>query len=393
MTRAPLVLLVLGACASSRGRLEADVVFARYSPLSRTAEVARRALPPLTYRRIQETVAAGKRRLSEQAIDLARERFDIYVPSGAPPPAGYGLVVFVAPWPDPTRPQAWRAPLDRHGLVFVSAQNSGNDMHVLDRRVPLALLAYENVHARFPIDDRRIYVMGFSGGSRVAEIAALAYPDVFRGAVLNAGADPIDGQVGIYKPPADLFRAFQRSRLVYITGSEDEGNLRQDEVSRASLRSACVLDVETRAALRLGHQALDSSSLDAALDALEEPRAVDAAELARCNARVEREIAAELTRAAAAIARGDRDGARRLIKAIDARFGGLAARGILALDARLRSRREPRRLDRATGARSGRPGPAATGGALAGRDRGGGAGGGRGVLAGQVDLAGVPEGR
>lgn len=52
--------------------------------------------------------------------------------------------------------------------------------------------------------------MGFSGGSRVAEIAALAYPDVFRGAILNAGADPIDGQDGIDKPPADLLRAFQR---------------------------------------------------------------------------------------------------------------------------------------------------------------------------------------
>jgi pimeloyl-ACP methyl ester carboxylesterase len=335
MLRAAALLLLLGACATSRGRLEADVIFARYSRLSRTAEVARRALPPLTYRRIQESVAAGQHRLTEQSVDLARERFDVYVPGEAPPPAGYGLLVFIAPWSDPTRPQAWRASLDRHRLLFVSARDSGNDRHVLDRRLPLALLAHENVRARYPIDDRRVYVMGFSGGSRVAEIAALAYPDVFRGAILNAGADPIDGQEGIYKPPADLFHAFQRSRLVLITGSEDEGNLPQDDVTLASLRAACVMGVETRVARRLGHQPLDASSLDEALDALEEPRAVDAAELARCNARVEREIAAELAGVAAAIARGDRDRARRLLKAVDARFGGLAAPGILALDDQL----------------------------------------------------------
>lgn len=332
---AALLLLLLGACATSRGRLEADVVFTRYSRLSRTAEVARRALPPLTYRRIQASVAAGKHRLTEQAIDLSRERFDIYVPGEAPPPAGYGLVVFIAPWSEPTQPQAWRAPLDRHRLILVSARDSGNDRTVLDRRLPLALLAHENVRARFPIDERRVYVMGFSGGSRVAEIAALAYPDVFRGAILNAGADPIDGQEGIYKPPAELFRAFQRSRLVFITGSEDEGNLRQDDVARASLRGACVLDVQTRVARRLGHQPLDATALGEALDALDEPRAVDPTELARCNTRVGREIAAELAGAAAAIARGDRDGARQRMKRIDARFGGLAARGILALDDQL----------------------------------------------------------
>ena len=40
--------------------------------------------------------------------------------------------------------------------------------------------------------------------------------------------------------------------------------------------------------------------------------------------------------AAAAIARGDRDGARARLKAIEARYGGLAARGLLDLDAKLR---------------------------------------------------------
>jgi hypothetical protein len=116
--------------------------------------------------------------------------------------------------------------------------------------------------------------------------------------------------------------------------TKDTDNLRQDDASQASMQAACVMDIMAETAFRLGHQTLDGFALGRALDALEEPRQVDAAERARCDARVERALA-ELTEAAAAITRGDRDRARRLIQAIDARFGGLAAPAILDLDARL----------------------------------------------------------
>lgn len=329
------ILVLLAACATSYGRSENDVVFARYSPLSRNAEIARRALPPLTYQRFQQTLAGRGLTLSEQAIDLANERFDLYVPPGPPPARGYGLLVYISPDAGPLQPRFWRAPLDRHGLIFVCPRNAGNDANVLDRRVPLALLAYENARARYPIDDQRVYVGGLSGGGRVAEIVALAYPDVFRGALLDAGSDPIDGQVGMYKPAAELFRRFQHTRLVYATGDQDEGVLAQDDVSQRSMHDACVFDIKVETVFGIGHQALDAVAMDRVLDDLEAPRAVDEAELARCNARVERAIAAALADAEAAIARGDRDGARARIQAIDARFAGLAAPGIVALDARL----------------------------------------------------------
>jgi pimeloyl-ACP methyl ester carboxylesterase len=329
------LLLVLGACASSYGRMQSDVVFTRYSPLSRSIEIARRALSPLVYRRMTQALAEAKQRLADQAIDLAKEKFDMYVPSGAPPPAGFGLVVFVAPSSGPTRPDDWRVALDDHRVIFVSAQRSGNEMNVLERRVPLALLAYENVRAQFAVDSNRVYVMGFSGGSRVAEIVALGYPDVFRGAILNAGSDPIDGKDGNYKPPVELFRSFQRSRLVYVTGEEDADHLRRDEVSRESMRDNCVLDLKTERVLRLGHHAIDRFALDRALEDLDAPRAVDPGELDRCNTRVAGQIAAELAKAAAALSSGDRDGARARITAIDERFGGLAASGLLDLEARI----------------------------------------------------------
>ena len=311
-----------------------DVVFNRYSALSRTAEIARRTLTPLTVRRGEEVLAARGEALREQPIDLTREKFTLYVPGGPPPASGYGLLVFVAPWEPATRPLSWQRPLERHGLIFVSAASSGNEVTVLDRRLPLALLACENVRARYPVDPARVYIGGLSGGSRVAEITALAYPDVFRGALLNAGSDPIGGERGIYLPPADLLRRFQTIRIVFATGEDDERNLRDDQITRASLKDWCVLDVEVKVARGLGHEPLDPPSLDRALSALDKPSRVDAGELARCNARIGQELAAKLTEAAAAIDRGDRQGARALLNAIDGRFGGLAAPDILELDAR-----------------------------------------------------------
>ncbi len=330
-----LLAVVIAACAGSYGTSENGVVFTHDSPLSRNAEIARRALPPLAHRLVEQTLAARNERLAEQAIDLSKEKFDIYVPAGPPPRAGYGLIVFIAPWAEPTQPHYWGGPLDQHKMIFVSPRNAGNGMNLLDRRLPLALLAYENVHALYPIDDKRVYVTGLSGGSRVAEIAALAYPDIFRGVILNAGADPIDGRAGMYKPPADLFRAFQHSRIVVITGDEDTDVERDDDVAIDSLRDACVLDIKTES-FHGGHQSLDSLALARALDDLEAPRHVDDAALARCNARVAHELDGKLAEVAAAIARDDRKTAHDLLIAIDAKYGGLAAPRTLELDARLR---------------------------------------------------------
>src|SRR3954451_11646970 len=91
MRRAALVLLLL-ACAHAPpdkpGRLFLDVVFTDYSPLSSNAEIARRMLTPLTQRRGGEMLASTKRFLRDQAIDLSKERFTVYLPGGEPPKEG-----------------------------------------------------------------------------------------------------------------------------------------------------------------------------------------------------------------------------------------------------------------------------------------------------------------
>jgi hypothetical protein len=337
------LLLLLSRCAHQAApppvppeRHQLDVTFTEYSPLSRNLEIARRTLTPLTFGLVQQVLATKGEALQEQPIDLTKEKFTLYIPAGAPPKAGYGLLVFVPPWAQQVVPGLWFQPLTRHGLILVSAANSGNEAKILDRRLPLALLAYENIRAQYPLDSNRIYIGGLSGGSRAALVAALAYPDVFRGVLLNAGSDPIGGEAGIYLPPADLFRRFQEQmRLVYITGEADEVNLRDDEVSRSSMKNWCVFNIDVKVVRRQGHEPLDSTAFDLALDMLDRRSTVDAGKLAQCNDRIQRELSAKLADAETAIAIGDRNRALAKLKAIDGHYGGLAAPAILELDAKL----------------------------------------------------------
>lgn len=323
-----------GCAHAQHGRLEKDVVFTQYSPLSRSEEILRRIMTPLEFERARRVVAARGQEVADEPLDLARERFTLYVPAGAPPPSGYGLLVFIAPWEQATEPRRWRPPLDRHGVIFVSAVNAGNQSKAFERRLPLALLAAENVRARYPVDPARIYVGGVSGGARVAEAAAIAFPDVFRGVLLTVGSEPIGGR-GIRVPPADLLRRFQESRVVFAAGADDAAAVEDDERTRASLRAWCVLDVEVLVRPGLGHEPLDAHGLDLALGALERRPGVDPSALARCNEGLRRSLSAKLAEADAALARGDRSGARARVDAVDAEYGGLAAPATVELDARL----------------------------------------------------------
>jgi len=331
---AALGLAGAGAAATCRADdgLMKNVTFADASAAASSAELARRLLTPLAYRRVAPHLGDAR----TMPLDVAKERFAVYVPRGAPPPNGYAVLVFIPPWSEAALPRDWPRILDKHGMIFVSAANSGNDADTLDRRIPLALLGYENIRRRYPVDANRVYVGGLSGGSRVALRVALAYPDLFRGALLNAGSDPVGGNTGLTIPPADLFRRFQDStRIVFLTGERDEVNVHNDLLAAKSLRKWCALDQETLAMPRRGHEIADAAGLDRALRELEKPPADDAADVAACRAGIEEELAADVAAAKAAAALGDRDHAVEAMNAINERYGGLAAEALADIERRL----------------------------------------------------------
>ncbi len=316
------------------------LTFDQYTPLASNLGMADRLLTPLTAAQLRDRLATTGESLREQPVDLAHEQFRVYVP-GMKPPAGYGVFVFVPPWQENDLPRGWETAFDAQGVIFVSATRSGNEESPLGRREPLALLAAYNVMQRFPVDRARVYIAGFSGGSRIALRLALGYPDLFRGAFLDAGSDPI-GQPDLPLPARTLFEQFRTSsRLIYVTGTHDEFHMTQQSGSVGSMSHFCMVNVSTQPVAGLGHALAPASVVAAALGMLGSPVPPPSSRAERCWMRLTAEIDGELSEAETKVARGDAKAALRLLDRIDKRFGGLAAPRSLALAQMLKGASRP----------------------------------------------------
>ncbi len=318
--------------------LQRDVEFLEYAPLASSAEIVRRLMSPLTGWRVARNLAQSGASVNGYPVDLQHERFTLYVPA-VEPPQGFALLVFLPPWEDGRLPLGWASTLERHNTIFVTPARSGNSENILDRRVPLALLAAHNVILRYHVDPQRVYVGGFSGGSRVALRVALGYPDVFRGAFLNAGSDPI-GHVQTPLPPATLFRLFQETtRLRFITGQDDSTNIGADASSILSMRNWCVFNTESEVVVRQGHDVATAAALQRGLRALGTDSRPNPEQLAACRARLDEELGRQLRRIDATIAAGELQDAQKQLETVDAHFGGYAFPRSVALAAEIEQKK------------------------------------------------------
>lgn len=330
-----MLLAALPAAATDAPTgLQPAITFHQPTPLSRNAEIALRMMTPLAARDLQAALAKSGQSLSGQPIAVDKESFVLFVPQKAPP-GGFGLLVFIPAGREARVPSGWQAVLEDKGVIFVSAAASGNSESALGRRVPLALAGAANLLTRYPINPAHIFVGGMSGGSRLALRVALGFGDLFHGALLNSGSDPIGDAVSPLPPPR-VFHAFQEQmRLVYLSGDQDAVNVTTDMASDNAIARLCVANRERRVMPGLGHETADAASFAWALDRLLAPREPFGPEGTACRAAHESEMTQALDRVAALADAGKPDEARALLTATDARFGGLAAPRSLELAERL----------------------------------------------------------
>ncbi len=292
------------------------------SPLASTAEIVRRTFSPTSQDRLRQVQAKTGKAPPEYSIDPTKEELEIFVP---PMPASgrYGLLVFVMPAHSLRLPEDWRGPLERAGFIYVSALRSGNSQSVQERRIPLAVHAYDYAKSRYPIDPDRVFIGGFSGGSRMAQWTAMAYPEVFRGAMLVGGSLKI-GQYEVVFPPRDLaLRFLSSTRLVFATGSEDALNGGIDRRNRKVLESLCFRGYSRVAQLRLGHWLPSGGGLARVLEELQKPVPQDP-EFDACVQGLDADIERRLADIRALVDAGRMSEAGLRLGEMEDRYGGLA---------------------------------------------------------------------
>jgi tetratricopeptide (TPR) repeat protein len=246
--------------------------FAEASPLAMIDELTRR------FGLTGEELAADT---DGTSIDLAVESFDVYVPGTYRPGEGWGLLVWISPteFGGFVRSEI-AAALTAHQLIWVGADAAGNGRARWDR-AGLALDVAHQLPSLYDLDPRRIFVAGYSGGGRLASGLALAYPEVFSGALALFGADyfrrlPVPDRPGSFlpprfpPPPADLLALARESRaFVLLTGELDFNRPQTQEVHRAMVadgfRHATLLEIPDAS----HYTPVDGEWLDRALSALE----------------------------------------------------------------------------------------------------------------------------
>jgi dienelactone hydrolase len=168
------------------------------------------------------------------AYDLAAESFEVYVPEAySDDEEPYGLFVWVSPTAQgKVRRQDKLEVLAAKRLLWVGANNAGNPRPRWDR-IGLALDAAHAMQQLYNIDERRIYVGGYSGGGRISTSLSVLYPEVFQGGFLFMGCNyykdvSIPDKPGAFwpaafrQPPKSVMRIIQaRNRYVFMTGERD----------------------------------------------------------------------------------------------------------------------------------------------------------------------------
>lgn len=112
--------------------------------------------------------------ITEKVVCAAKpeQSYALYLPSNYTAGKKWPIIYAYDPGAVGSRPLALaREAAEKYGYILVGSNNSRNGP--LERGTEAAQAMWEDTHARLSIDDRRVYLTGFSGGSRFAAAIAM----------------------------------------------------------------------------------------------------------------------------------------------------------------------------------------------------------------------------
>ncbi len=302
------------------------------SPLGIATELVERQFGPLRAFQIHGKLASlGLDKAS--SIKLADEHLLVRVPDKPAADGRYGLLIYLDSRAHAQFNLEWINTLDSHAVIFVSPDGAGDDAATFDRRIPLALDAYEYARRTYNLDSSRVYIAGDGGGSRVAQNLAMSFPDVFSGAIINSGAVELGTQALPVPAPALLERLRNQSRLVFATSTHDEPAFTEQRRSLKSLEAYCVPGAEVfdNGHTLVGHAGINGLFLKDFLDSMGSPRSADASGQAACEDMLRRTASSALANIRQLNASGRHDDALKALVAFDSAYGRLFLQDEVAL--------------------------------------------------------------
>jgi hypothetical protein len=169
----------------------------------------------------------------DYSYQMDKEKFYIYVPKNYDGTKPFGLVAFINSRDAVEIPWGWDAVLNERNLLFVAAQNVG-DQDAEARRVGLTVVGILKMMEEYKIDPARVYVAGHGEGGRMAARVAFQHPELVRGCMPCSGVEfhkavKWGGSgYGVFSHSTDMVGAARRNvRFALITGETD---VHRDEI-------------------------------------------------------------------------------------------------------------------------------------------------------------------
>jgi hypothetical protein len=141
--------------------------------------------------------------------------WQVYAPDSYNPAQPAGVLVYISPTQSGEIPGGWASVLDKHNVIWIGADKSGNAEPV-SRRVLLAMLAPGALDTMYAIDTERVYVTGLSGGGKTASMVATDQAQLFKGAIYNCGVEVWDVDL------PERIKLIRENHFVFVTGTYDQ---------------------------------------------------------------------------------------------------------------------------------------------------------------------------
>lgn len=186
----------------------------------------------------------------------------MHVPESYDPSEPAGLMVYISPSDKGYMPRGWQPVIDERNLIWISADESGNEIAVA-RRMLFAVLGPSIVKQDYEIDSDRIYLSGFSGGGKVSAVVAIHFANLFRGAIYICGAEKWSES-----PPPPL-EQMKKNRYVFLSGDRDF-NLDLTRKIYRRYKGANLSGIKLLIMQRTGHQNPNTKYFRQAVEFLDE---------------------------------------------------------------------------------------------------------------------------